>query len=132
MKKKGIKIDGIGMQMHVTLEYPTTAEINQAALSIQKAGLMVHYSELDVRVHSDHKFFMSGKKLSELQKDRMKAIVQGYMNLDPKKRFGITLWGVSDADSWLTDESIRARPLLFNSNYKIKPAYCGFLEGLTQ
>lgn len=130
IKAKGIKIDGMGMQMHVTLEYPAITDINQAALSIQEAGFLVHYSELDVRLNEGHKLFLSGKRLLELQKDRMKAIVQGYMKLNPGNRFGITLWGVSDNDSWLSEESIRARPLLYNTSYKIKPAYCGFLEGL--
>ena len=74
----------------------------------------------------------TGKRLLEEQKERMKAIVQGYMKLSPATRFGITMWGVSDGDSWLTEDHIRSKPLLFNSNYKLKPAYCGFLEGLSQ
>ncbi len=132
MRKKGIKIDGIGMQMHVSLEYPYISDINQAAFAIQEAGFLVHYSELDISLSADHKFLTSAKRLLRLQKDRMKNIVEGYMKLDPKFRFGITVWGVSDNDSWLTDENLRARPLLYNDRYKIKPAYCGFLEALTE
>jgi endo-1,4-beta-xylanase len=132
LKAKGIKVDGFGMQMHVTLEYPTTGEINKAALSIENAGFMVHYSELDIRLNEGHKLFVSGRRLLEMQRQRMKEIVKGYMKLKPQSRFGITLWGVSDNDSWLTERSVRARPLLYNSSYKIKPAYCGFLEGLQE
>jgi endo-1,4-beta-xylanase len=54
------------------------------------------------------------------------------MKINAAKRFGITLWGVSDNDSWLTDEHFRARPLLYDMEYKVKPAYCGFIEGLGQ
>src|SRR5205085_11721595 len=35
IKAKGVKVDGIGMQMHVTLEYPAIEEIAEAATSIQ-------------------------------------------------------------------------------------------------
>ncbi len=52
------------------------------------------------------------------------------MQLKEKNRFGITMWGVSDNDSWLTENSMRARPLLFDLNYLVKPAYCGFIEAL--
>jgi endo-1,4-beta-xylanase len=130
MRAKKIKVDGIGLQMHVSLERPTISDINGAAQNIQHEGLLVHYSELDVSLRPDHSIFTSKKKLLELQYKRMKEIVQGYMKLNPHNRFGITLWGVSDNDSWLSEDSFRARPLLFNRRYKIKPAYCGFIEGL--
>ncbi|MCE3258775.1 MAG: Endo,4-beta-xylanase [Bacteroidetes bacterium] len=131
LKSKGIKIDGIGMQMHINLNYPSIEEINGAAKKIQDNGYLVHYSELDISL-SDHTFFTARKKILEQQRTRMKEIVKGFMKLDPKKRFGITLWGVSDNDSWLIEDSYRARPLLYNERYNIKPAYCGFLEGLKE
>jgi endo-1,4-beta-xylanase len=131
LRKKGVKVDGIGMQMHVTLTYPEISEINDAAMQIQKAGFKVHYSELDVRV-TEAGIFISKKKLQEQQRTRYRDIVKGYTALDKEKRFGITMWGVSDNDSWLMEDKIRSRPLLFNVNYKIKPAYCGFLEGLSK
>ncbi|MGZ4098947.1 MAG: endo-1,4-beta-xylanase [Bacteroidia bacterium] len=129
LKAKGIKVDGIGMQMHVTLDYPYISDINQCAINLQEEGFMVHYSEVDVRL-SEHTFFTSKNHLLELQKHRMKVIVEGFMKLKPQNRFGITFWGVSDNDSWLTEKTMRARPLLYDSRYKIKPMYCGFLEGV--
>jgi endo-1,4-beta-xylanase len=131
LRSRGVPVHGIGMQMHISLEYPEIAQINQSALRIQEAGYLVHYSELDISLSADQKLFASGKKLLALQKDRMKEVVEGYRKLKPDKRFGITLWAVGDGDSWLTEDHFRARPVLFNARYKIKPAYCGFLEGLT-
>jgi endo-1,4-beta-xylanase len=132
LRAKGVRVDGIGLQMHVRLDYPKISEINESAVSIQKENFLVHYSELDVSLKGGHKAFLSGQTLLNLQKNRMREIVQGYMKLNPENRFGITLWGVSDNDSWLTQESMRARPLLFDTRYEIKPAYCGFLEGLIE
>jgi endo-1,4-beta-xylanase len=131
LRSKGVKVDGIGMQMHVTLDFPYLSDINQAAVHLQEENFLVHYSELDVSVNG-HSLFSSKSKVLQLQRERIKSIVEGYMKLDPAKRFGITLWGVSDNDSWLTDKNFRARPLLYDLNYEIKPAYCGFLEGLVK
>jgi len=130
LKSKGVPIHGIGMQMHVGLRHPWIAQINGAAKKIQDSGYIIHFSELDVTLKGDHPLFISGKKLLEMQKERYATIVKGYMQIDKDKRFGITLWGVSDNDSWLTDDHLRARPLLFDDRYRPKPAYCGFVEGL--
>jgi endo-1,4-beta-xylanase len=130
IKKKGISVHGIGMQMHVGLKHPRVSLINEAAQKIQQDGFIVHYSELDITLIGEHPLFMSGKKLLALQEARYKEIVKGYMRLNREKQFGITLWGVSDNDSWLTDDHLRARPLLFDLRYRPKPALCGFLEGL--
>jgi endo-1,4-beta-xylanase len=129
LKAKGVKIDGVGMQMHVNLNFPYISDINQAAIHLQEEGFIVHYSEMDVSL-TGHSIFASKSKLLELQKQRVRSIVEGYMKLNPKNRFGITFWGVSDNDSWLTEKRPRSRPLLFDADYKLKPAYCGFIEAL--
>jgi endo-1,4-beta-xylanase len=130
IRLNGVAVHGIGMQMHVSLEYPAIGDINQAALNVQQNGYLVHYSEVDISLSAGQSLFASRKKLENLQKDRIRLIVEGYMKLKPEKRFGITLWGISDNDSWLMEEHFRSRPLLFSTRYKIKPAYCGFVEAL--
>jgi endo-1,4-beta-xylanase len=131
LKQKGVSIHGIGMQMHVSLTFPAIADINAAALRIEKEGLLVHYSELDVNLAGEGTFMVGRKKLEAEQRDRYREIVRGYLQLKPASRFGITLWGVSDNDSWLTDQRVRSRPLLFSNRYRIKPAFCGFAEALS-
>jgi endo-1,4-beta-xylanase len=128
LRDKGVKVDGIGSQMHVSLLDPGIDEINDAAKAVVNAGFMLHYSELDVTLGGNG--MMSGKKLREQQRVRMKDIVSGYIALPQHARFGITLWGVSDNDSWLSEVHFRANPLLFDKRYRRKPAFCGFIEGL--
>ena len=50
---------------------------------------------------------------------------------------GITFWGVSDKDSWLqsssnvgggSDGTMTQCPLLFDSNYKVKPSFWAFVD----
>ena len=129
MRAAGVAVHGVGMQMHVGLYFPQVETINKSAARIAAEGFVVHYSELDVNLE-EAPLFSSRKKINILQKDRVKAIVSGFMQLNARQRFGITLWGVSDNDSWLMEESVRSRPLLFDKRYRQKPAYCGFLEAL--
>lgn len=132
LKSKGVKIDGIGMQMHINISSPYLSDINLAAMKIEDLGFLVHYSEFDISVVKTGRLFSLRKNLLSQQKQRLKEIVAGYRKLKPRNRFGITMWGLSDNDSWLSEKNGNDRPLLFDSRYKIKPAYCGFLEGLAE
>jgi endo-1,4-beta-xylanase len=129
LKAKGIKIDGIGMQMHITSELPYISEINQATIHLQEKDFLVHYSELDVSLATGSLFATKKGKLQR-QRERYKSIMEVFSQLKKEYQFGITLWGVSDNDSWLMERSSRTKPLLYDQNYKPKPAICGFLEGI--
>lgn len=131
LKAKGVKIDGIGMQMHVSINSPYMSEINLAAMKIQSSGYLVHYSEFDITIARSGRLWSVNKHLLNVQGTRMKDIVAGYRTLNSNSRFGITMWGLSDGDSWLYDKNDHDKPLLFDVRHKAKPAYCGFLEGLT-
>lgn len=132
LKAKGVKIDGIGMQMHVNINFPYITDINMAAMEVEAHGFLVHYSEFDISLVKTGKLWMMDKHLLKQQGSRIKEIVAGYRKLSKSSRFGITMWGLSDADSWLSEKNDRDRPLLFDSRYRVKPAYCGFLEGLSE
>ena len=47
-------------------------------------------------------------------------------------RFGITLWGMRDVDSWLLNHynNPNEYPLLFDTGYNTKISHRGFIEGL--
>jgi len=132
LKAKGLKIDGIGMQMHTNVNFPYITDINLAAMEVEAHGFLVHYSEFDISLVKAGTLWMMDKHLLKRQGSRMKEIVAGYRKLNSKSRFGITMWGLSDADSWLYDKNDHDRPLLFDKRYKVKPAYCGFLEALEE
>lgn len=130
LKARGIRVDGIGMQMHVNINAPYVTDINLAAMKLEEKGFMVHYSEFDMSVVKTGQLWSTGKYLLKRQGERMKEIVAGYTMLQKKNRFGITMWGLTDDDSWLTERNANDRPLLFDARYGAKPAYCGFLEGM--
>ena len=46
-------------------------------------------------------------------------------------KFGITIWGVGDLDSWLYENGTDF-PLLYNTNYAKKAAYASVMQALKQ
>ena len=130
-QRRGIPIDGVGLQMHITYTFPDLDRITAVMDSLVSRGLKVHISELDVRVNPEGDLTALTPARSEAQKARVKDIVIAFMDLPSQHRFAITLWGLRDGDSWLIDFWGNPEwPLLYNDDFKPKPAYEGFLEAL--
>ena len=129
--RRGIPIDGVGLQMHVTHTFPDMGQIEAVMDELVSRGLLVHVSELDVRVNPDGDQTGLTRTRSVDQYLRYRDIVAAFLALPPKSRFAITVWGLRDGDSWLIDHWGNPEwPLLFDDNLEPKPAYRGFLEGL--
>jgi len=131
-KQRGIKIDGMGFQMHTVVRIDVN-KINTNLKLAADAGLLVHISEIDISVkYQKAKTFVLTDDLAMEQGNKFKAIVKGYMENVPKKQqWGITTWGVGDKDSFFNKgykNSDHDYPLLFSKDYKAKRAYRGFIE----
>ena len=130
-RQRGIPVDGVGLQMHITYTFPPLERIEAVMDALVSRGLKVHVSELDVRVNPDGDLTVLTPERSEAQRTRVKDIVTTFMDLPSENRFAITLWGLRDGDSWLIDFWGNPEwPLLYDNNFKPKPAYEGFLEAL--
>ncbi len=128
---RGIPIDGVGLQFHITFNFPAMSEIEATMAGIVERGLKVHLSELDVRVNPDGDLTQLTASRSEAQKDRVKALVNAFNALPEENKFAITLWGMRDSESWLINFWGNPEwPLLFDDRFNPKPAYMGFLEAL--
>ena len=133
MQARGIPIDGVGLQVHITYNFPALSEIEATMAGIVQRGLKVHLSELDVRVNPEGDISQLTDARSEAQKDRVKALVQAFNALPEENRFAITMWGLRDPESWLIDFWGNPEwPLLFDAGFNPKPAYLGFLEALDE
>jgi endo-1,4-beta-xylanase len=131
LRAKGAQIDGIGTQMHINLQ-TTQASIDNEFVKLAATGLMVRVSELDVTMNSSKgaSFNPTASQLVS-QATMYKYVVQSYLKNVPKaQRFGITVWGLTDNESWLNTPSVPDYPLLFNQNLSKKVAYYSFLEAL--
>ena len=144
LQAKGVKVTAIGMQGHYGLVKPSLAEVEASIVAFSKLGVHVNFTELDIDVLPNPSR-RQGADVSEnyaatAQFNPYKTSLPDSVQQKLAKRYAdffalfhkhrdvidrITLWGVTDADSWLNDWPIRGRtsyPLLFNRDYPPKPA----------
>ena len=127
-----VPIDGIGTQMHIDLN-TSHAGIDQMFRDLASTGLMVKVTELDVRINPDDvSSFEPTPTMLSYQQVMYHYVVWSYLqNVPEKQRAGITVWNLTDSDSWLVqNQGYNDYPTLFNDAYEKKPAFSGFLRGL--
>jgi endo-1,4-beta-xylanase len=153
LKLKGVKIDGVGVQAHWSLNHPSLDEIEQTILDISNLGVDVLITELDISVlpnpweqlgaevsqnfskfEGDPKMSPYPKKLPRSIQNKLANRYRDIFELFLKhsdKISRVTFWGVMDKHSWLNDWPIKGRtnyPLLFDRNYQSKKAYDALIE----
>ncbi|HNW50801.1 MAG TPA: endo-1,4-beta-xylanase [Prolixibacteraceae bacterium] len=150
LQKKGIKIDGIGMQAHCTLTYPTIADEEASIEAFCRLGVKVMITELDVSVLPNPFEYNTAdvnqsaeykEKLNpygkELPDSASQALTNRYLDLYHLflRHKGcisrVAVWGVSDKGSWKNNFPVWGRtdyPLLFDRNYLPKPVVKKLIE----
>ena len=131
-RSNNISIDGIGLQMHIDHINPLLQQIEDNLQLIINKDILIHFSELDITVNRNNDISSLTYERAESQENRYKDIVNLYLNVPIANRFGITLWGMRDVDSWLLSHynNPNEYPLLFNTNYETKISHRGFAEAL--
>jgi endo-1,4-beta-xylanase len=133
LQGEGAHIDGIGTEMHIAYNTSRTG-IDAAFVALAATGLKVRISELDVAINPGKATGFTSPPdptLLASQADTYHYVVSSYIkNVPAAQRFGITIWGVDDAQTWLTTSASTDFPLLFDANYKKKIAYSGVLQAL--
>lgn len=129
---KGVPIHGIGMQMHTRYNLGDEHWKNAIERCVT-TGLKIHISELDISVNSSPVDMNATftDELAQAQREKYKYIFTTYNSIPENQKFGITMWGVGDKDTWIRGSKKRPEwPLVFDDNYEPKPAYYGVLEGM--
>lgn len=132
-------VDGIGTQMHVTLNCSDDAEKNPASIAELKTkvdamfqtmaatGKLIRVTELDLSLGTG----TPSSNQYKAQSDAYRMIVESYKaNVPEAQQSGITVWSLSDNEAeheyWLKGQV----PNLFDKDYKRKWAYKGFCDGI--
>lgn len=132
-----VPIDGIGFQMHISLDWPAIGQIRDAFSRAADTGLKVKITELDVTVNTDGggnagPLTSLTENIATQQRLRYEAIVAAYLDTVPAdQRGGVTVWGIADRDSWRRSQNEYEWPLLFDDDFLPKPALQGFADGLS-
>ncbi|MFO7304059.1 MAG: endo-1,4-beta-xylanase [Gammaproteobacteria bacterium] len=156
LQDAGVRIDGIGIQGHWGLNYPSAADIEAAIDAYAALGVKVMITELDIDVlplTKEGQIIGTGMMHPQFQLPEFKHFLDPYQNglpADVERQLAaryaelfrifynrrhaihrVTLWGVHDAMSWKNDYPIPNRtnyPLLFDRAYQAKPAFHAVLK----
>lgn len=151
LQEQGIRIDGVGIQAHWGLNYPSIEDIETSIDRLYDLGVKVMITELDIDMLPFSKEGqMTGKALYDPALQR--AEFMRYLNPYPEglpaeveqevadryeqimrtiwrkrdKISRVTFWGLHDGVSWKNDYPIPNRtnyPLLFDRQLQKKPAF---------
>ena len=126
LKEKGV-IDGIGMQSHLDARqnmgsaFPSVSMYESAIKDYVETGLDVQITELDVTIPEN-----SGDQYFEHQAEYYNGIMDAIEKYKDNIS-AVVFWGVTDDASWRASQL----PLLFDAEYKAKPAFYSIIEGRT-
>ena len=136
---EGTRLDALGMQAHYNVDGFSAAQFKSVAKKYAQAAGKVQLTELDFKASSTYDGTAATKE-SEYTKmaychknlyETIKALKAEGANVS-----GITVWGVIEPNSWLHSQSDLGGgasgsaqcPLLFDGNYKAKPAYWAYVD----
>nr|6FHF_A Chain A, Design [Escherichia coli] len=138
--EKGVPIDGVGHQAHVTIDRPPVDEIKKTIQRFADLGLDNQITELDVSLYgwpprpAYPTYDAIPEERFQAQADRYRQLFELFEELKDHIS-AVTFWGIADNHTWLDD---RAReyndgvgkdaPFVFDPNYRVKPAYWAIIN----
>ena len=151
LQSQGVRVDGIGMQGHWGLDYPTIDEADAAIRAFAALGVKVMITELDITALPNPDDWSGGADITrneELRKhlnpypqalpDSMQQVLAkryaecfALFHKHRDKISRVTFWGVNDGQSWLNNWPVRGRtnyPLLFDRQFQPKPAFDAVIQ----
>jgi GH35 family endo-1,4-beta-xylanase/beta-xylosidase len=143
LKERGLRIDGVGMQSHIGIDYPDFREYEKSLTAFAATGCKVSVTELDMSILPSK---VRGANISDKQaydkeldpyKNGLTAEAEAAWNERMSQFFALLLkhsdviervnfWGVTDGDSWKNNWPIKGRtdyPLAFDRSGKLKACF---------
>lgn len=135
----GTRLDAFGMQAHYNVDGFSAAQFKSVAKKYAQAAGKVQLTELDFKASSTYDGTAATReseytKMAYCHKNLYEAIKA--LKKEGTNVSGITVWGVIEPNSWLNSQSDLGGgasgsaqcPLLFDGNYKAKPAYWAYVD----
>ncbi len=131
LQEQHVPVTAIGTQTHVSVSSPSFEAVDQELTDLEKLGLPIHITELDVNGAR------GGQRDTSAEVANNAAATQGGVVDDANKRVAdqyaalfraflrhklvkvVTFWGINDSVSWRAS----GHPLLFDSNDQPKAAF---------
>ncbi len=113
-------IDGIGMQSHLDVGFPSAAMYKTALSKFAATGLDVQITELDITTNDTSAAGLQTQ--AKVYSDIFDALVEYKDSIS-----AVVFWGVTDPASWRASQY----PLLFDGQYQAKPAFDAIVDGIS-
>lgn len=125
--QRGVPIYGVGLQMHVAIvSPPSMADITANIQRLAALGLKVEITEMDVQMQKDPRPL---SQRLQAQAQLFHDVLALCLSLAPCEAF--VMWGFSDRYTWIPSATGNAdQPLIFDENYRPKPAYQALIQAL--
>jgi endo-1,4-beta-xylanase len=141
LKCRGVRIDGVGIQLHGGLTHPSVEALEYAITSLAATGVHVIVTELDIRTQTRGYRGADVSRVSrqstrdpnaaaaEIQKKLADKYAEIFSVLLKHKKdvTRVTFWGVYDGASW-----IGGSPLLFDRSCQPKEAFFAVVKTAQQ
>jgi len=150
LKDQGIRIDGVGFQCHIGLDYPSLDEYEKTIQLIAGTGVNVMITEMEIsvlpmpdwrvgaEVSASFEYQQKLNPYTERLPDSVSAqldqryvdfftLFLKYQDVIPR----VTVWGVNDGNSWKNGFPVRGRtdyPLLFDRKNQPKSVVAKLIE----
>ena len=127
-KQNGIPITCVGTQTHIEISHETTPQnVRALAKALAEHEVVLNITELDIG-------FPQGSAGSLGASDYAKQghLYRQFMDvfLEEPNMGEFVIWGLTDAHSWLDGQQGKTQGLLYDKQYKAKPAYDSLIASL--
>jgi endo-1,4-beta-xylanase len=131
LKRRGVPVDGVGHQMHINIDCPSTADFVETINMFAALGVDQQVTELDMSVYHNGQdsYATVHPEAMAKQAQRYRELFDALRQLKGKIT-GVTFWGVADDHTWLTHFPATRLdwPLLFDAQLKPKAAFWGIVD----
>jgi endo-1,4-beta-xylanase len=130
-KKRGVPIDGVGIQAHIfNFDVKELSSLAANLTRLTALGVEVHITEMDVALPLDATGALLDQTALARQADVYRLVATACLQQPGCTAF--QTWGFTDKYSWIPGytKGKKGRALLFDHNYEPKPAYNALREAL--
>jgi endo-1,4-beta-xylanase len=129
MIKRGVPINGVGLEMHVSVDgYPQPQDVLANMKRLAALGLEVQITEMDVKIQDD-------PRPMQVRLDAEAQIYRDMLStcLVVEQCTAFVMWGFTDRYSWIPGATGHVdAPLIFDAAYNPKPAFFALLDVLNK
>lgn len=126
--QRGVPIHGVGLQMHKDVDWSSAPQLIENMKKLAALGLDLSITEMDIYIKEG---FGNQQQALEKQAQIYGDTLQACLSIPQCVYFSI--WGFSDRYTWASSwRGSQGAPLIFDEQYRPKPAYYAMQEVLSR